>query len=225
VETAGDEFFFIKKKPYKRIGTDAWALRDAFLTISSVDDAKTYLETFGEFGAITVPDNLPDSDYAHQFGLSTAEVPDLIAPHRYTKKIAFRDLLLAQKTFKEFMVASFPQWPTLFAKYEDAIARKRCAQAEVEMARELYIPARLNVTAEPTGALLTVCKVGMQALAAVLQLEKLAGSEYRYCERQDCTKVYKIQSGHKRKFCSDSCAHLVAVRKSRARKNRAKVEG
>lgn len=37
------------------------------------------------------------------------------------------------------------------------------------------------------------------------------------CDRRDCGRQYLIKGKHSRKFCSFNCAHLVSVRKQRAK--------
>jgi hypothetical protein len=60
---------------------------------------------------------------------------------------------------------------------------------------------------------------GVLACAAQLFVEKLSGTRYGWCARSDCNgKWFRHESNHARKYCSPECAHLVAVRASRERK-------
>ncbi len=61
---------------------------------------------------------------------------------------------------------------------------------------------------------------GVAACAAQLFFEKLSGAEYAWCARSDCNKFFRLESKHSRKFCLPDCAHVVAVRASRDRKQR-----
>jgi hypothetical protein len=57
----------------------------------------------------------------------------------------------------------------------------------------------------------------LQAMIATIQLDILQGARFQYCARIDCTAPpFKLESRHERIYCSSDCAHLVAVRNSRA---------
>lgn len=55
------------------------------------------------------------------------------------------------------------------------------------------------------------------AIIATIQIDKLAGAEFKVCARPDCKNPpFKVEARHKI-FCSADCGHLVAVRNSRKR--------
>jgi hypothetical protein len=57
----------------------------------------------------------------------------------------------------------------------------------------------------------------LRAMVATIQVEKLQGATFKDCARSDCKNApFRVEARHKI-FCSSDCAHLVAVRKSRAR--------
>jgi hypothetical protein len=63
----------------------------------------------------------------------------------------------------------------------------------------------------------------LRAIIATIQLDVLSGSQFRYCARKDCkAPVFELESRHERIYCSTDCAHLVAVRNSRARAQKPK---
>lgn len=62
-----------------------------------------------------------------------------------------------------------------------------------------------------------VAHPGVLACTAQLFFEKLSGAEYGWCARSDCNEYYRLESKHPRKYCSQECAHVVAVRASRER--------
>ena len=49
----------------------------------------------------------------------------------------------------------------------------------------------------------------------------LSGVEFRWCARPDCNQMFRKETGHDKIYCSPECAHLTAVRASRARLNKA----
>jgi hypothetical protein len=62
-----------------------------------------------------------------------------------------------------------------------------------------------------------VAHPGVLACTAQLFFEKLSGAEYGWCARPDCSEYYRLESKHHRKYCSQECAHVVAVRAARER--------
>jgi hypothetical protein len=57
----------------------------------------------------------------------------------------------------------------------------------------------------------------LDAIIATIQLDILSGVQFKVCARADCLNPpFKIETRHKI-YCSSECAHLVAVRTSRAR--------
>jgi hypothetical protein len=53
------------------------------------------------------------------------------------------------------------------------------------------------------------------ALRMTVTCDLLSQSEFRTCARPDCGQPFKVESKHEKKFCSRSCGHLEAVRRSR----------
>lgn len=62
----------------------------------------------------------------------------------------------------------------------------------------------------------------LNAILATIQIDMLDGLEFRECARPDCNAPpFKRTSGHERKYCSEGCAHLEAVRAHRSRQTTA----
>jgi len=55
------------------------------------------------------------------------------------------------------------------------------------------------------------------AILATIHLDHLRKAEFRFCSREDCGMPYEITSHHERKYCTEYCAHIESVRKTRAR--------
>ncbi len=64
---------------------------------------------------------------------------------------------------------------------------------------------------------------GIEACCAQVFFEKLSGVEFRWCARADCDEMFRKETGHDKIYCTSDCAHLAAVRASRARASKAKI--
>jgi hypothetical protein len=62
--------------------------------------------------------------------------------------------------------------------------------------------------------------MGIEACCAQVFFEKLSGVEFRWCARPDCNQMFRKETGHDKLYCRPECAHLTAVRASRARLNK-----
>jgi hypothetical protein len=65
---------------------------------------------------------------------------------------------------------------------------------------------------------------GIEACCAQVFFEKLSGVEFRWCARADCGAMFRKETGHDKIYCTPDCAHLAAVRASRARANRTSLK-
>jgi hypothetical protein len=94
------------------------------------------------------------------------------------------------------------------------VVAKSPAEALVSKLEGLFLILRLEA-----GSLIAVCRENAEsACFEQLFFEKQAGTRFGWCERRDCAKFFRCTNKHKRKYCSPECGHLVAVRKSRAKK-------
>ena len=53
------------------------------------------------------------------------------------------------------------------------------------------------------------------ALFATVTIDHLSGTKYQACARPDCGMPFALESKHRRLYCTQYCAHLESVRKSR----------
>ncbi|WP_263382252.1 hypothetical protein [Granulicella arctica] len=60
------------------------------------------------------------------------------------------------------------------------------------------------------------------AIETTITMDKIAQVPYRLCARSDCGLIFKVESNHSRHFCSQSCAHLVSVRRGREARRKPK---
>jgi hypothetical protein len=63
----------------------------------------------------------------------------------------------------------------------------------------------------------------LTAILATIYLDQLRGAKFGFCARSDCRKGYEVESKHKRKYCSQYCAHLESVRRLRRRTKKRKT--
>jgi hypothetical protein len=59
-----------------------------------------------------------------------------------------------------------------------------------------------------------------EAMETTITLDFARGLRFRPCKRSDCQAPFQLTSRHKRKYCSQYCAHLESVRKNRKRKRK-----
>jgi hypothetical protein len=57
------------------------------------------------------------------------------------------------------------------------------------------------------------------ALRMTVTYDLLGQSQFKTCSRPDCGQPFRVESKHDRKFCSRTCAHVEAVRRSRTAAN------
>ena len=111
-----------------------------------------------------------------------------------------------QELLKEAMVSPPSQWPSLSSKFGNLNVQRLFEPLPVRF-RGIPFPAIKVSAAEP-----------LRAMISTIQLDALSGSQFRYCARNDCTAPpFELESRHERIYCSPECAHLVAVRNSRAK--------
>ena len=107
--------------------------------------------------------------------------------------------------------------------WKELIGLQKALQ-ELAQAKDPELPKRLsNMTVELfvlDGKLVAECyeEIGARACFAELCFEKLQGTTFGWCARADCGQFFQHTSRHARKYCSPECAHLVAVRNSRKKK-------
>lgn len=116
-----------------------------------------------------------------------------------------------QRLLKEAMVTSPSDWQSLSSKFDQWMTNELFELPQVQF-QWAPIPIGKVRTGNP-----------LRAIIATIQLEALSGSHFRHCARKDCkAPPFELESRHERIYCSTDCAHLVAVRNSRARAQKPK---
>jgi hypothetical protein len=124
-----------------------------------------------------------------------------------TLGLSKKDFVEWQALLKEALIRPPREWRKLESKFD------------VSKVNVLFSPLPLSLQLEaPTPTAQISLKKSLQTMIATIQLDLLQGARFRYCARTDCTAPpFKLESRHERIYCSPDCAHLVAVRNSRAK--------
>jgi hypothetical protein len=64
----------------------------------------------------------------------------------------------------------------------------------------------------------------VSAIFATIEIDHLRGAKFGVCARTDCPKFFEITSRHSRKYCSQYCAHLESVRRTRGRQRKKRAK-
>lgn len=130
----------------------------------------------------------------------------------YVEALSFADLQRWQELLKECQLTEPDQWHMLIKKYTILRNVNDILKApEIMVGLESPITIRLH------------CDCARDAVMAAIYLDKLANVRSSMCKRPDCSVVFNHESRHPRYYCSNECAHLMAVRSSRERKSHEKA--
>jgi hypothetical protein len=122
-------------------------------------------------------------------------------------RISKRSFGLWQKVLREALIRPAHEWKALQSEFDvpnhdlRLTNPLRIAFAWGGDAPRAYIPAMAT----------------LDTIIATIQIDKLQGAEFRVCARHDCKNPPFRVEARQKIYCSSECAHLVAVRNSRAR--------
>ena len=54
-----------------------------------------------------------------------------------------------------------------------------------------------------------------ELVLATIYADFIRGFHFQVCQRSDCAQAFTVETGHKRKFCTQYCGHLVSLRRKR----------
>jgi len=118
-----------------------------------------------------------------------------------------RELFQIQNTAREMLPRRPPKWDAdLFSNPRILAAFRRYRTFAVEFSWRRRMPAAAIVTSTT-----------LEAILATIHIDHLTKAKFGFCARSDCRRAFQIVSKHQRMYCSQSCAHLETVRRSRAR--------
>jgi hypothetical protein len=178
-------------------------------TGSSAFDGREYLEAFM---AVREPEDA--LTFVNRFG--DPSMSGLGA-------ITFRDFKDLQNMVRIATRTPLSEWPPKDLSIESAGVRYLVSP---EMGGHLVLnPWRLELRWDMTPPVLVhQTYAGIEACCAQVFFEKLSGVEFRWCARADCGTMFRKETGHDKIYCTPDCAHLAAVRASRARANRTSLK-
>jgi len=178
---------------------------DAVMRVGSPEDMHRFLAKYGDPGShssipreTVVPSLTVDKSGKFKRVLNGKTIMCWSEPRGYMDFSQFREL---QQALREAAELPVEKW----------------GEASIRWFNVSLLKVNLNFE---EGHLTGECVVESGALACTAQLflEKLSGAEYGWCARPDCPEWYRLESKHPRKYCSQDCAHVIAVRASRERK-------
>jgi hypothetical protein len=128
-----------------------------------------------------------------------------------TFRISQKDFVEWKSILKEALVRPASEWRKIGVRFDPRKVDK------------LFAPLPITFKWDEKTPLAIVWKrKSLDAIIATIQLDKLQGSSFKICARTDCKNApFKAETRHKM-YCSPECAHLVAVRNSRAREAKRK---
>jgi hypothetical protein len=192
-----DEWFFkpLNRRKNHRFKSyiDASEIRDGFLAIRDVDDALRFFRETGYFFPLH-----NERDWGKD------DIPK--HPHVFA---TLSEIRRCQGMIRKIAISPLADWAGIAEAYPTHWCK--------HFGRAPTMHLHKDVSSGGVAIGVARCLTGLTAIVTLIQVDHLAGLEWRACARPDCPRVYRVESRHSRKFCSTECAHLVAVRASRAR--------
>lgn len=169
---------------------DAWRVRGDFLQARSPDRMLTFLQTTGVFSRTT------ESGYW-----------------------TFDDLVRFQIVIMQLMDKKPSKWrESMFGDQRILEACIACRHFQVEFwwtkAAKIAVAGIQN---RESHCAAVIAKTTLGALLATVHVDHLRQAEFWFCDREVCGKQFELTS-HRKKYCSDPCAHAEAVKAYRLRK-------
>lgn len=129
-----------------------------------------------------------------------------MAGHFGTFRISKNDFAEWQRIIREALLRHPREWRKLESQFDRRKIRKLFEPLQIMFAWDAMAPTAKISTAGT-----------LTAIIATIQLDVLRGARFKVCARTGCVNPpFKVEVRHKI-YCSHECAHLVAVRNSRAR--------
>jgi hypothetical protein len=117
-----------------------------------------------------------------------------------------------QKLLREALARPAREWRALDPMFQ-------IPGAGIQLSRQSRIA--FNWEGDTPQAIISA-RTALEAIIATIQIDKLAGAEFRICARHDCKNPPFRVEARQKIFCSSDCAHLAAVRKNRKKVAEAK---
>lgn len=119
-----------------------------------------------------------------------------------------------QQLLRKALILPPKEWKSLIGEFDES------------MVHDLLEPLKIRFEWEGEAPIARISeRTALKAIIATIQVDALQGAQFRVCARHDCNSLpFKVEARHKI-FCCSDCAHLVAVRNSRARAAEVKSKG
>jgi hypothetical protein len=196
-EDADPVFSFAARlpQPKEEGGAKSWSLDPTQFNVFEIREAL--------FAVRTPPDAL---QFFETFG------PWQIKQHLGTEAMEIRfSSVVRQRDFFQDALLSREIWSS----------RKASTDEQTRAAVEdyyLWQPLAMEMVFKQPPVVVVRCKDIQDAVRASVFLDRLDGSPWRRCAREDCGRVFKLESKRARMYCSTDCAHLQSVRSYNERK-------
>ena len=189
------------------VTVDGWDLRRKFLRMEHT--AKAALGFLSEVGLWTIDWRAPvtsrryfNGTYGsrHCYGdAAITTLPNLIRLQKYAVRL-MED--------RAALIHEFGPTPGQMASYEE---RRRHA---LRTAFINQLPLHIEWRKKAPFAVIETA-TGWEMISATTQFDLLRGAKFKPCAREDCRIPFPMITRHAKIYCSQSCAHVMAMRKKR----------
>lgn len=203
----------VVNEPMEHIPTgDAWELVRQYLSVDAGNEQSVlkFLAVTGEFGVpkgSMIPRKFQEPRvYSISRGTrdQKVRVGDEMVEEMVLESFSLREFAIIQDYVRRILTTGNPVLPTPWRstyvqRYEIAFSETRSGP-------------RAHVSVSHT----------FSSVLATIQFKLVQGAKFRTCARKDCGLPFELTSRHARRFCTQYCAHITALRRRRkmARKAR-----
>jgi len=174
---------------------DGWELTRRFLSLNP-DDAKAILDFLNEFG-----------EFEPAFTLT-------FSPHRSTDLGAYT--VVSERITKDEVVQRQDYLRRMLLSADPVLAMP-WRKNDVQQCLMVFTRTRAGPQAE------VAVRGIFSTMLATIQFKLLQGAKFKTCSRKDCRLPFEVESRHKRRFCSQYCAHITSLRSRRKLQRKAKM--
>lgn len=125
------------------------------------------------------------------------------------KAFLIRDLRRWQSLIKALLTTSPSRWRETLQDSDENLVQAILAHRNLSV----HLPIDGSGSSPAVMAFNT-----LEAIMASILADHLHGVRHAICEREDCAKLFRVESQRARMFCTRYCGHLVSLRRSRSTK-------
>lgn len=176
-------------QPLKNIDLgDGWELVRRYLTVRE-EDEHSILEFLVAHGWFHAPEG----------SWRTEHLKDMQMPHGkfLLERFSRRGFATVQDYLRRMLITGNPTLPTPW--HGRSTEEYKIAFAETRSGSQAHV--LVNGT--------------FPSILATIQFKLAQGATFRICSRRDCRLPFEVISRHKRRFCTQYCAHLTSLRQRR----------